>query len=107
MAARPPWTVHTVFQFAPPHRERLYETQTELRWLFAPSGWDVIPNPNESRLELTESGTLSEVINIKSRATLRFDLLALEIFIASVIAGGLCMLAVRTKALPRHKQLSP
>jgi len=54
------------------------------------------------------NGKLGEVFRIKNSCTLRFDLLALEIFIASVIAVGLWTLAaVRSKALRRHKQLSP
>lgn len=83
LAARPPWTVHTTSYYSTGHEAPMYATKTVFRWFLAPPEWEIYAPPNESPFSLKFSGTL------------RFDLLALEVFVASLTTVGLALLTGR------------
>jgi|ERR1700724_552191 hypothetical protein len=74
ITARPPWTVHTTAHYNAGAVDD-WGTATAFRWFFATPEWETYAEG--------EPGTL------KFSGKLRFDLLALEMFITSAIAGGL------------------
>jgi hypothetical protein len=81
----PPWTVHTTAYYTPGAVSD-WGTKTMFRSFLATPEWEIYSYP-------------SEPSTLKLSGKLRFDLLALELFVASVVMAGLLFVVARRKQL--------
>ena len=94
LAAFPPWTVNETIQIFTNKEDSTigYDemhsqgTANWFRWFLAPSEWwvDARRTTGINRLPMTKPG-----INSQFNGAIRYDLLALELFIVSAVAAGL------------------